>query len=339
MTVRNFNFLLKGRLRSQLTKDVLRKYLPVVSTVLYLLIVFVSVFVYAQTKPPTDFPKDPILVNIPNGASVQEAVNILGDAGVIKNKSLLILWLNTRYENIKAGDYLFKTEESMWSVASRVALGVHGLVPVRITVKEGATRKEMADLFAAKLMRFNKDKFLLMSQNMEGFLFPDTYHFLPNADEKKVIDTMYDNFLTKIEPLREDIERNELTLRELITLASLVEREAYKYEDRRKIAGVLLNRLEIGMPLQVDVTWFYTDNKGTPGITMYDLRDKTNPYNTYIYKGLPPSPIGSPGLSAIKATLYPEKTNYFFYLADNKGNTYFSKTYKEHLYKRRKYIR
>lgn len=336
-----FNYRLKliwERAYGFFHSPMIKTYLPIISGVLYLVMIFTIVFVYLQTAPPEQFPKES-LITIPSGITIKDAGSILKANNIIKNETLFELWMNIRYDNIKAGDYLFKSKESMWSVARRLAVGAHGLTPVKITIKEGATRKEMADVFAGKLLRFNKDKFLLMTINKEGYLFPDTYYFLPNANERQIIDAMYNNFLKKIEPFKEDIDKNSMSLHDIVTLASLVEREAHKYDDRRKIAGVLLNRLAIDMPLQVDVTWFYTDNKGTPGITIADLKDKNNPYNTYIHKGLPPSPIGSPSLSAIKAVLYPEKNDFLFYLADSKGNTYFSKTYKEHLYKRRKYIR
>jgi len=308
------------------------------SGVLYIVVVasMISIF-YLSSPPKSDMAEK--LIYIPSGSSIQDAAKILKNNGIIKNESLFKYFTSVRYGDVKAGDYLFKTGEYMWSVSSRLAHGVHGLTPVKITVKEGATRMEIADLLSNNLLRFNKEKFLVLSRDLEGYLFPDTYYFLPNANEQSVIDAMVANLENKLKPLMPDISKSELTLPEIINLASLVEREAYKYTDRRKIAGVLLNRLNINMPLQVDVTWFYTDNKGTPGITLSDLRDKSNPYNTYIHTGLPPSPIGSPSLSAIKAVLYADNNDYLFYLADKYGNTYFSKTYKEHLYKKRKYLR
>ncbi len=279
------------------------------------------------------------MVSIEPGSSIDEAAHILKRENIIRSPELFKVWTRFRYGEIKAGDYMFKSKESMWTVSRRLSSGAHGLEPIKILIKEGSTRRQMANIFASKLYRFNPDKFLLITEGKEGFLFPDTYVFLPNASEEKVAKTMIDTFNKKIEPYAEDIEKSKMSIEEIVTLASLVEREAHNTKDRKMIAGVLLNRLKIGMPLQVDVTWFYTHNKGTPGITLEDLQDKDNPYNTYVHKGLPPSPIGSPGISSIEAVLHPIKSDYLFYLADKKGTTYYSKSYAEHLKKRNIYIR
>ncbi len=309
-----------------------------VSGLIYIILLTSIISVFFVSLPPDNFPREDTLIYIPSGSSIQKAADILAENNIVRSKTAFKLWTSFRFGEVKAGDYLFKSKEYLWSVSSRLAHGAHGLTPVKITIQEGATRIDIANTLSQKLLRFNKEKFLLLSRDLEGYLFPDTYFFLPNTKEQAVIDTMVNNLNKKLEPLKEDIKKHKLSEYEIINLASLVEREAHKYEDRRKIAGVLLNRLEINMPLQVDVTWFYTDNKGTPGITINDLKNKENPYNTYVHKGLPPSPIGSPGLSAIKAVLYADDNDYLFYLADKYGRTHFSKTYKEHLYKKRKYL-
>ena len=120
-------------------------------------------------------------------------------------------------------------------------------------------------------------------------------------------------------------------------MASIVEREARDPEDRRMIAGVLWNRLSRGMALQVDVTFLYTIGKGTFQLTTKDLTNDS-PYNTYVHKGFPPTPIGSPSLDSLLAAAVPTKNSYLYYLADHSGVTYFSKTYQEHLRKKRLYL-
>ena len=309
------------------------------SALFYIVFLAILLYVFTQTPAPQNFPKQDTIVSIPAGLSIEEAGNILADKHIIKNAKLFSLWTSFRYKQIKAGDYMFKSPETMWTVSKRVANGAHGLVPVKILIKEGETRVQIANNLASKLYNFNPDKFLLITEGKEGFLFPDTYIFLPNASEEQVAKVLIDNFNKKIEKYAGDIEKSKMPLKDIINLASLVEREARNEKDRRMIAGVLLNRLRIGMPLQVDVTWFYTHGKGTPGITLEDLSDKDNPYNTYKHKGLPPSPIGSPGISSIEAVLHPSKNPYLFYLADKKGKTYYSRTYQEHLQKRNKYIK
>ena len=316
----------------------LRRGLLLASAVLYLFLASVLVWGYLQTRAPQDFPVKDTYVLIPYGSSIDTAAHILKEKHIIKNEQIFRLWTRYRYDTIKSGDYLFKKPESLWSVSRRLSKGKYGLDIVKILVKEGQTRRQIAKTLSDKMLRFNPDKFLLITKDKEGFLFPDTYHFLPNATEEAVAKTMLDNFNKKIAPYRNDIEKSKMTLSEIVTLASLVEREARNKKDRKMIAGVLLNRLRIGMPLQVDVTWFYTHGKGTPGITLRDLSDKDNPYNTYRHKGLPPTPIGSPGISSIDAVLHPIKSNYLFYLADKKGVTHYSRNYAEHQQKRQIYL-
>ncbi len=316
-----------------------KKFCLLTSAFLYITAILLIVYVFFLASAPRDFPNKEFILSIEPGTSIEQASKLLEEKKLIKNAALFELWTNFKYGQIKAGDYLFKSPETLWSISRRLATGAHGLKPVKILIKEGATRREMANIFASKLYRFNPDKFLLITTGKEGFLFPDTYTFLPNATEEDVANTMIANFNKKIKPYAKDIEKSKMSLHEIVNLASLVEREAHNSKDRKMIAGVLLNRLRIGMPLQVDVTWFYTHSKGTPGITLRDLKDKDNPYNTYIHKGLPPSPIGSPGISSIEAVLHPIKSDYLFYLADKNGVTYYSRTYQEHLQKRNKYIK
>ncbi len=316
-----------------------KRFCLLASAFLYITVVSLLIYVFFLAAAPKNFPEGEFILSIEPGTSIKQAAKLLEDKSLIKSAILFELWTGFKYGHIKAGDYLFKSPETVWSLSRRLATGAHGLTPVKILIKEGATRREMANIFASKLYRFNPDRFLLITADKEGFLFPDTYTFLPNATEEDVANTMLSNFNKKIKPYAKDIEKSKMSLNEIVNLASLVEREAHNKKDRKMIAGVLLNRLRIGMPLQVDVTWFYTHNKGTPGITLKDLRDRDNPYNTYIHKGLPPSPIGSPGISSIEAVLYPIKNDYLFYLADKNGVTYYSSTYQEHLQKRNKYIK
>jgi UPF0755 protein len=164
---------------------------------------------------------------------------------------------------------------------------------------------------------------------MEGYLFPDTYFFLPNATEDTVIQTMRQNFDAHIATVQADIDASGKPLSEIITLASIIEREARNPEERRKISSVLWNRLKKDMALQVDVTFLYTIGKGTFELTKDDLASDS-PYNTYINKGLPPTPIGSPSLDAIVAAAVPAKTDYLFFMADLRGVTHFCKTHSCH---------
>ena len=306
-------------------------------TLLFLLVV--SVYGYLNfILPPDNFPAGE-LVSVADGQSVAEIGLHLKEQGVIRSpllfKTLIILFKRDR--GARAGDYLFKEPENVWDVARAISIGAFGLEPTRIRIPEGATTKEMSRLFSLRLQRFDSARFLSAAQPQEGYLFPDTYFFLPNANETIVLQAMHQNFEDHMQKLDPPLASSTHSLSDIIKLASIIEREARDPEDRRMISGVLWNRLEKNIALQVDVTFLYTIGKGTFDLTMKDLVSDS-PYNTYVHKGLPPTPIGSPSLDSIDAALHPTQNKYFYYLADNHGVTHFSKTYPEHLQKKRLYL-
>lgn len=289
-------------------------------------------------QPPVNFPLQQ-LVTVQEGASVDEIAEALYQNGVIRSPVAFktIAAVTGQARSLRAGDYLFKEPKSIFAVVRTVALGAFGLEPEKIRIPEGATTRSMAIIYKSRLLRFDSDKFLAKAQPQEGFLFPDTYFFLPNATEDTVIQAMRQAFDDQMLPYQAQIASSSYSLHDIITMASIIEREASRSDDRRKISGVLWNRINKKMPLQVDVTFLYTLGKNTFQLTLTDLRSD-NPYNTYVHKGLPPGPIGSPSLNSIQAALNPEKSNNLFYLADNGGTTHYSRTYEEHLAKKRMYL-
>ncbi len=289
-------------------------------------------------SPPGNFPVN-TLVSVPEGSSLRSLSGNLRSEGVVRSAFVLraLVSVMGRERSVRAGDYLFKEPRNIFSVARALSIGQFGLEPLRVRIHEGAMVKEMALIFSRQLERINADRFLSKALPEEGYLFPDTYFFMPNATEDTIILAMRQNFDQHIEEIATQIASSTRTLAEIVTMASIVEREARDPDDRRMIAGVLWNRLERGMALQVDVTFLYTIGKGTFQLTTQDLMSDS-PYNTYRYKGLPPSPIGSPSLDSLLAAAEPTKNDYLFYLADNSGVTYFSKTYSEHLRKKRLYL-
>ncbi len=292
----------------------------------------------ALVQPPDDFPLGP-LVTVPEGASLSEAARVLSESHAIRSEIAFksFVKLSGHEGDIHAGDYLFKEPRDVFSVARALITGAYGLEPTRIRVREGATTKEMAALFAANLQRFDSAHFLASAQPQEGYFFPDTYFFLPNATDKLVEETMRQNFDEKIASIQPRIASSTHSLAEIVTMASILEREAYNTQDRRMIAGVLWNRLAKGMALQVDVTFAYTIGKGTFQLTMKDLTSDS-PYNTYKYKGLPPTAIGSPSLDSILAAVTPIKSDNLYFLADHHGVTHYCKTYACQLANKAKYF-
>jgi len=289
--------------------------------------------------PPAEFPIGE-LVTVPGGVSAAEASTLLEEQGVVRNGfvlrlAILILGQDT---GVRAGDYLFKEPANIFSVARRVTTGAFGLEPIRIRIAEGMTTYQMADLFAAQLQRFNAEKFIEKAQPQEGFFFPDTYFFLPNATEDIVIDAMRKTFDEKVSEIAGELTTFGRPIEEVVIMASILEKEAHNHTDRRRIAGVLWRRIKIDMALQVDAAFLYSIGRSTFTLTRADLADEEDPYNTYVHKGLPPGAIGSPSLSSLKAAATPIDEGYLFYLADRSYVTHYSKTYEEHLRLKALYI-
>src|SRR3989338_3386036 len=287
-----------------------------------------TTFFYLRViQPPDAFPLNQ-LVAVPAGQSLGEVAQAIEDAEVVRSALALevVVKLLGNERNVHAGDYLFKEPLDIFSVAHKLAVGAYGLEPTRVRIHEGATTKEMAALLDKQFERFDADNFLAQTRLQEGYLFPDTYFFLPNVTEDTVIQAMRQSFDAKIEPLLPQIASSTRSLSDIVIMASIIEREARNSADRRMISGVLWNRIARGMPLQVDVTFLYTIGKGTFQLTNKDLLTDSD-YNTYIRKGLPPTAIGSPSLDSLDAAVNPTKNNYLYFLADHSGVTHFCKTY------------
>lgn len=291
----------------------------------------------AYIRPPESFPVG-ALVTIPEGSTLAQAAQALGVQGVVRSSSALVVLMRvTGHErDVHAGDYLFKQPEDLFTIARAISIGAFGLESVRIRIPEGAMVRDMARIYDSVLLRFDPERFAALATPYEGYLFPDTYYFLPNAREDAIVAAMRDVFSERV---AEDpgLASTTRSFADVVTMASLVEREAKNPADRRMIAGVLWNRIDRGMLLQVDAAFRYTNGKGTFDLTLADLRENS-PYNTYVKKGLPPTPIGSPSLDSLDAAAHPTPNSYLFYLADKDGITHYSKTYAEHLKLKKKYL-
>ncbi|MAZ67704.1 hypothetical protein CL652_02970 [bacterium] len=307
--------------------------------IITLILVLYSALYIGAFRPPSNFPTEQY-VTIEEGDSLATLALSLEEEGIVRSAWWLemIVRLRGGQRSVKAGDYLFAKPVSTFSIARRITTGVFGLEPISITIPEGSTVADMTVIYAQRLFKFDPERFFANAIDYEGYLYPDTYYFLPNVREDEVIRVMRDNFDRQIAEFRQQIEESPYTLHEILTLASIIEKEAWNDEDRQLISGVLHNRLSRNMLLQVDATFVYTHAKGTYDITIDELTDENNPYNTYVYKGLPPGPIAAVGRSSLYAALNPTPSEYLFYLADRRGTTYYSVTYEEHLAKKRRYV-
>lgn len=289
--------------------------------------------------PPVRFPAGEI-IRIRSGLTINEAGQRLQAESIIRSPFIFsfLLRLAAGDRGLVAGDYLLPRPLTVFGVVDRLARGKYGLKAFRVTIPEGSNSREVAALIHERLPAISVENFTAAAKTKEGFLFPDTYFFPPTATAADVIATMENNFQRQLILLEAEIKRSGRTLREIVTMASLLEEEAGSDEDRRRIAGILWKRVKAGAKLQVDAVFPYLLGKNTYQLNRTDLATDS-PYNTYRYPGLPPGPITNPGLDAIEAALRPIATNYWFYLSDRTSQLHYAVTYDEHLNNKKKYLR
>ncbi len=305
----------------------------------FLTVMFLVLIVWQQTLPPKDFPIDSV-VNIPRGLSASSIAHTLEEQGVVKSNLLLYFILTWSHDpaNIQAGTFVYSEPLNVWQVAERLTMASSVDNLVAVTLPEGFTIKEFAELASNRLVNFDKEHFIELSEGREGYLFPDTYYLPNDFTAEELVNLLSETYVQKTADLNEEITAHHLTQEEIIILASILEREANTEECMRIVSGILQNRLDIGMALQADATMEYALDRPLNQLEASDL-EIDSPYNTYIYKGLPPTPIGNPGLMAINAVLNPIVSDYFYYLTDDEGNFYYAETFDEHRANIAKYLR
>jgi UPF0755 protein len=205
-------------------------------------------------------------------------------------------------------------------------------------VPEGFTIKEFADIASRSLPDFNSEEFLAQNTNLEGYLFPDTYYVPADFTAEEFGMLLQETFTEKTLNLATSLETHPLGTDGVIKVASLLEREANTEESMKMVSGILQNRLAEGMRLQTDASLEYVLNRPLGTLTAEDL-EIDSPYNTYRYGGLPPTPIGNPGLTAIMAVLSPTPSDYLYYLTDEDGVFHYAETFDEHKQNIVKYLR
>jgi UPF0755 protein len=284
-------------------------------------------------------------VEIPQGAGPASIGRRLVEAGVVRNRSSfrLALWLSRAGRRLQAGEYRFDHPMSPRQVIDKIA---RGDVYVRaITFPEGLTVKQMAALYETRGFGSTQD-FIAASRNialisgldpeapdLEGYLFPDTYTLPRKATAAQLVTRMVASFEKALTPeIRQQALARGMGVRQLVTLASIVEKETGKPEERPLVAAVYSNRLRIGMPLQCDPTVIYAlDRMGhyNGNLTRADLQ-LDSPYNTYRHAGLPPGPIASPGRASLAAAAAPADASYLYFVSRNDGSHVFASTLDEH---------
>lgn len=306
------------------------------------------------------------------GEGVNQISARLVTQGLIPNNFYFdtYLWLTKNEGKLQPGTYALSPAMSAQEIATILIEG-KTLADNQVMIPEGATREEVAAAFAQfhgshyngaqdkeRVAQQFKKEFLQTSSQadpyraaypfladapsgatLEGYLFPDTYELYSNATPEEIIKKMLDNFGKKVgEDLLTEIKKQNKTLFEKINLAAIVEREVRHEEEMKKVTGVYQNRLNLGINLQSDATITYLTKKKDPQPT-YEDTQIDSPYNTYRNNGLPPGPIGNPGLQAIKAAIYPAQHNYLFFITKlDTGEAIFAKTAEEHLANKKRYL-
>ena len=306
-------------------------------------------FVIYETGPYDKNNGKDIVVDIPMGSTVSSVADILKENNLIKNE--VLFKLNFKMKNnashMKSGKYLLSQKLSNSDIIEKLVSGEIYRDGIKVTIPEGSTSNEIIALLVKNELGKKEDFEKLVSnpsefysdfefldqkdiKSLEGFLYPSTYYFDKDAKPKDIIKEMLSLFdKSYTDKLKKKQKERNMTLQEVVNLASIVEKEAVIDEDRPIIASVFYNRLEIGMPLQSDATLQYIFETRKKSITYNDLKIDS-PYNTYIKKGLPPTPIANPSIKSIEAVLEPSNTDYLYFVASIDGGNVYSKTYEEH---------
>jgi UPF0755 protein len=297
---------------------------------------------------------------ISSGESATQIGENLAKAGLISDSFYFkfYLWKSGLKSSIKAGEYNLSSAMTIPEIVDIVSKGKIIEKETTVLITEGLTSAEIEDILVANelveknqfkeavdgknLGRYYNYDFLRdkpEGANLEGYLFPDTYIFYKKTTPEEIIEKILSNFDKKVDSeMRSEIARQGKTIFEVITLASIVQEEANGANDMKVVAGIFINRLEMGKPLEADSTINFITGKKMPQALYSDI-ENSSPYNTYKKSGLPPGPIDNPGLDAIRAVIWPEKTDYLYFLHAPDGKAYYGKTYEDHLKNRAKYLK
>lgn len=317
---------------------------PLLVFIIILVVVLLSYFLYREgTLPVNKNNKKTQIFIVPKGESLVSITRKLEKEGLIRNRIVFFLVVKQLgiEKKMQAGDYRLSPSMNAYQIARNMT---HGTLDVWVTIIEGLRREEVAEVISENL---SIPEIEFIKEAPEGYLFPDTYLMPKKASSEAIISIMTNNFNIKFTPeLKQKARSKGLNEEETVVLASLVEREAKFDADRPKVAGVILNRLDIGMKLDIDATVQYALGYQPAEKTWWKQgltdQDKliNSPYNTYQNAGLPPGPISNPGLASLEAVAKADtSTPYLYYLHDKTGKTYFAETLEEHQSNIERYLR
>lgn len=332
---------------SQISLRFFKKFSSAISIIFLLIIFYVCFKVYIPVNPGSH---ETISFTVQKGWGDTEIAGNLKSLGIIRSTYFFKFYvvLSLRHGALQAGEYSLSPKMSIHDIANKIANG--DVIKNNAVILEGWSIKDIGKYFESKsvctesyfvsLTKKNyAEEFSFLADkpkgaDLQGYLFPDTYELAKNATCEDVLKLMLGNFDQKLTPtLKTEIKNQKKSIFEIVTMASMIEKEVRTLSDKKIVSGILWKRMAIGMPLQLDATIvFITGNSNI------SVKDKAinSPYNTYKYYGLPKGPISNPGMNSIIAAIYPTKTNYWYYLSD--GITHFSETLEQHNAARAKYL-
>ena len=340
------------------SKKIIKKYL------IFILIILIAALSFWLIFLPVESSIKEVIFSVKKGEGSKEISLNLEKENLIRWAPMFRVYVLVKgiAGDLKAGEYILFPSMNIPEISEKFVKG--DIVKINITIPEGFTVQQIEERLGLKLP----------GENLEGFLFPDTYQFSLGVSGEEVVEKMRNNFEKKLaQELREKIEKQGKTIFEIITMASMIEKEVRTSEDKKLVSGILWKRLKINMPLQVDATIVYIleleedkssssatelsprESEGKKEARLFDSagardfdemrrevalgKDINSPYNTYRYPGLPLGPISNPGLESIIAAIEPLDSDYWYYLSAPDGEAYFSKTLKEHNIKKAEYLR
>jgi len=319
---------------------------------------FVAVWIYSQLYSSPSAPSDEQLriFTVRKGEGLSEIAHELKREELVKSKLLfsIYVFMKGKHNSLKAGEYSLSPSMSISEIAQKIIQGK--TAGTKITIIEGWNLQDIAQYLEEKGI-CQKESFLETTDSaadfvpdfdflqdkpeetgLEGYLFPDTYQIKKTDSAEDITRMMLVNFDKKMTPeIRSEIRDRGKTIFEIVTMASLLEKEVRTKEDKEIVAGILWKRLKYGMPLQVDATVSYITGKKTTKVLIKDTKIDS-PYNTYKYPGLPIGPICNPGFESILAAIRPQESNFWYYLSTPEGETIFSPTLKHHNWAKNQYL-
>jgi len=302
-----------------------------------LISLIVILFLWLTFVPIDPFSKEEVLFELEKGQGSRAIAYNLQQQGLVAWSSIFRVYVLTVgvSGNLQAGTYSLSPSMNIPQIAEKFTNG--DIVKEKITIIEGWSLKDIGFYLEYNGMYQAEELYDEMPE-LEGYLFPDTYWIRKGASLEEIIEMMQNNFDKKLEPLMESINEKGLDLEDVITMASLIEKEVQTKEDKEIVSGIFWKRIKYGYPLQSCASIAYI--KGIPQ-WRYSYEDTRieSPYNTYLNYGLPPGPISNPGLDSILAAINPKDSPYLYYLSTPEGETIYSRTLDEHNAATAKYLR